>query len=166
MAYDVLDIARYVINYTNNRNSKISNLQLQKIIYYIQAAFLVIKDEPCFEEDIVNWSYGPVVQEVYNEYRDNGNSSIPYQKQYTILDFNKESGDIEFVRKKFDESKICNDDKVIINKIVDNYSEKDAFELVRKTHREDPWKLSDRNSIIKKEDIKKYYKLYPDKLYN
>lgn len=166
MAYDVLDIARYVINYTNNRNSKISNLQLQKIIYYIQAAFLVIKDEPCFAEDILNWSYGPVVQEVYNEYRDNGNSSIPYQKQYIILDFNKESGDIEFVRKEFDESKICNDDKVIINKIVDNYSEKDAFELVRKTHREDPWKLSDRNSIIKKEDIKKYYKLYPDKLYN
>ncbi len=39
MAYDALDIARYVIKYSNNRDYGVSNLKLQKILYFIKHIF-------------------------------------------------------------------------------------------------------------------------------
>lgn len=33
--YNVLDVSRYVINYSNEKDSGISNLKLQKILYFI-----------------------------------------------------------------------------------------------------------------------------------
>ena len=38
--YDVIDICRYMIVYCNRKNYAISNLKLQKLLYFIQAIFL------------------------------------------------------------------------------------------------------------------------------
>lgn len=38
--YDAVSIARFVINYSNKQEYGISNLKLQKIMYFIQAYFL------------------------------------------------------------------------------------------------------------------------------
>ena len=48
--YNVLDVAIYVINYAYDAGcgESMSNLKLQKILYYIQAAFLVEKNRECF----------------------------------------------------------------------------------------------------------------------
>ena len=35
--YNVLDVCRHVINYSNEKDYGISNLKLQKILYFIQA---------------------------------------------------------------------------------------------------------------------------------
>ena len=68
--YNVLDISKYVINYSHDIGASITNLKLQKILYYIQAAFLVNKQEKCFAEPIVAWEFGPVSVETYNQYLD------------------------------------------------------------------------------------------------
>ena len=49
--YNVLDVAIYVINYAHDADcgESMSNLKLQKILYYIQAAFLVEKNRECFK---------------------------------------------------------------------------------------------------------------------
>ena len=36
MSYDVLEICRHVINYSNEKDYGISNLKLQKVLYLIQ----------------------------------------------------------------------------------------------------------------------------------
>lgn len=48
--YDVLDVSRYVIKYSNERDYGISNLKLQKVLYFIQAYFLTNTENgtPCF----------------------------------------------------------------------------------------------------------------------
>lgn len=69
MAYDVMDIARYVINYCIDIGKPISNLKLQKLLYYIQTAFLLDKGKSCFNGIITKWRHGPVVVDVYNEFR-------------------------------------------------------------------------------------------------
>lgn len=61
MAYKALDIARYVIDYSNYKKYRITNLRLQKILYFIQAAFLVFGQKPCFDDVIEAWGLGPVV---------------------------------------------------------------------------------------------------------
>ena len=43
MSYKVLDVCRHVINYSNEHDYGISNLKLQKVLYFIQAYFLYKK---------------------------------------------------------------------------------------------------------------------------
>ena len=50
--YSALDIAKYIIDYSYDRNNSVSNLRLQKILYFVQAEFLVATGHPCFEETI------------------------------------------------------------------------------------------------------------------
>ena len=49
MSYKVLDVCRHVINYSNEHDYGISNLKLQKVLYFIQAYFLTKKKDhtPC-----------------------------------------------------------------------------------------------------------------------
>ena len=41
MSYDVLEVCRHVINYSNEKEYGISNLKLQKVLYFIQSYFLI-----------------------------------------------------------------------------------------------------------------------------
>ena len=62
--------------------------------------------------------------------------------------------------------KIDNVTKKIISKVVDSYSQiRNPFELVRKTHEEDPWKNTDLNQEIECDEIRKYYEKQPEKIY-
>ncbi|MBQ8682011.1 MAG: DUF4065 domain-containing protein [Bacilli bacterium] len=67
--YSALDIVKYIIISEREKGHIISNLKLQKVLYFIQAEFLVIKNEPCFKEDIIATDFGPIILEVYHEYK-------------------------------------------------------------------------------------------------
>lgn len=163
--YNVLDISKYVINYSHDIGASITNLKLQKILYYIQAAFLVNKQEKCFAEPIVAWEFGPVSVETYNQYKCYGREEIPRQEPREEVEFDEEK--FVIVSKKVDiDSQLKNNDKKIIKKVVDSYQNvKDPFELVEKTHKEDPWIETGRNDIISIEKIKRYYKENTEKIY-
>ena len=76
--YNVSDVSRYVIKYSNDKGYGISNLKLQKILYFIQAYFLINtpNGNPCFKEKIEAWDFGPVVPEAYREYEQYGSTDI------------------------------------------------------------------------------------------
>lgn len=157
MSYKVMDVAQFMINYSVDNNQTITNLKLQKLLYYVQAAFLVEKDEPCFEESIVNWRHGPVVSDVYNEFKNYASSGIDYLGQYTTVEVTK---DFKLKTKinSYDENPIRECDGNIIKKVLKAYKDVDPWEMVDRTHQEDPWRLeSDRNEEITKESIKKYF---------
>ena len=90
MSYKVLDVCRHVINYSNEHDYGISNLKLQKVLYFIQAYFLTKKKDhtPCFDEKIEAWDFGPVVPEAYHEYKQYGSGDIPTIESYIIFDEN------------------------------------------------------------------------------
>lgn len=156
--YKVLDIARYIINYSNRNGHPITNLKLQKLLYYVQANFLVNRDGVnCYEENILNWDYGPVVNEVYDEFRGFGKECLPDQKKYVTIEYDEENENIKYYEKPFDESIITTSDKQMIDEIIVSYFNYKAFDMVNKTHNEDPWNKTDRNSIIDKEIIREYY---------
>ena len=64
--YSAIEVAKYVINRSQEIDSPVSNLKLQKILFYIQAAMLVKLKKPCFRDEIIAWTYGPVIKEVYD----------------------------------------------------------------------------------------------------
>lgn len=140
--YDVLEVARYIIWYCKRKKYSISNLKLQKILYFVQANFLVSIGEPCFEEEIEAWDFGPVVPEVYHEFKIFGSADIP-----------------KFVCPNADEA-ILKRDRRLINEIVDQCAQYSASVLVEITHNQAPWcDAYERhcNNIIKKKAIKDYF---------
>lgn len=87
--YSALDIAKWFLNYNlflrnvdNEDTDDISNLKLQKLLYYAQGCYLAMYDAPLFKEDIVAWAHGPVVREVYDEYKAYGSGGITPPDDY------------------------------------------------------------------------------------
>ncbi len=156
MAYNVLDISRYVINYSNEKDYGISNLKLQKILYFIQAYFLT-NNKICFDEKIEAWDFGPVVPEAYHEFKQYGSGDIPTVESY--LEFDPK--DIwNTCRIEFDDSNIENRDKNMINEVVDKFRDYSATDLVTLTHRQSPWidaYIPDKNNEITTEAIKEFF---------
>lgn len=163
--HSALDISLFVIDYCCKKNTPISNLQLQKILYYIQAAFLVNYDRECFSDEIVNWAYGPVVENVYQEFKQYGYENISCNASYIKVFYNKIDNNINFKKIKTEDVILDMEEKLLIEKVTDVYREKDPFYLVNRTHKEDPWLKSKRNNIIEKEEIKKYFKKNPTRIF-
>lgn len=119
MAYDISDICNYIIYYENKNNRSINNLRLQKVLYFIQAQFLVSKNEPCFYNEIEAWDFGPVVLDAYDKYKIYGASIIPKQRNCYW--------DIE------------EEDCKLINNILNQCSQYSNTDLVYITHQQEPW---------------------------
>ncbi len=68
MAYSAYEIAKYVVTKCTEDNSPISNLQLQKILYFLQIEFLRNRGEQLFVDDFEAWQFGPVVPDVYYKF--------------------------------------------------------------------------------------------------
>lgn len=120
--YKAMDVANYVIDYCNANQQYISNLKLQKILYFIQAEFLVAKEEPCFKEPIEAWDFGPVVPEVYYQYKVYGGGLIPAPKSRKYF-FNEQ-------------------DKQLIQGIINECARYSSAALVDITHKQKPWKIA------------------------
>lgn len=137
--YSALDVARYIIDRCNTLGYAISNLKLQKILYFVQAEFLVSRDTLCFFENIEAWDYGPVVPDVYQKYRMYGGGNIPSIGARI--------------------SRISKDDQELINGIVDECGQYSASRLVEITHHQSPWKNAHRkrNNEITNSAIKEYF---------
>ena len=59
----------------------ISNLKLQKLLYYAQGVYVGITGIRLFEDALVAWEHGPVVIDVYHEYARYGAGGIEYDKE-------------------------------------------------------------------------------------
>ena len=160
MAYNVLEVCRHIINFSNEKGYEISNLKLQKLLYFVQGCFLIEKDAPCFNEAIQAWDFGPVVPEAYREYKIYGATNIPRITQY--LSF-KNDNSFEIVFKDFKDDIIVNDDKMTIDDVVDSLSKISALGLVGYTHQQAPWQEAykkGKNTEISLDSIKECFKQY------
>lgn len=62
-----LDVANYFIaNYGGG--TEMTNLKLNKLVYFAQAVSLKQYGVPLFSDEIQAWSYGPVEPEVYHAF--------------------------------------------------------------------------------------------------
>ena len=145
--YKALDVARYIINYANDNNIIISNLKLQKILYFVQLEFLLRnKNQPCFSDAIEAWDFGPVVPCVYHEFKIYGAFPIP-KISYV---YNMGSNFLNIKREDYS-STISIKDKSVIEDVVNECDRFSASQLVDITHNQTPWKRAyafGKNSVI------------------
>ena len=141
--YNVIDGAKYIILYCKKNGYSVSNLKLQKLLYFVQAQFLVTLNQPCFAAEIEAWDFGPVVPEAYHYFKIWGNSDIP-----TICAHNAEKN-----------IKLC--DQKVMDDVLSNCAAYSASYLVDLTHNQSPWKTAYNgmhNQIISLQSIKEYFK--------
>lgn len=135
-----LQVAKAIIKLSHPEHEDyISNLKLQKLLYYLQGYHLAVFNQPLFPEKIFKWQYGPVVKEVYGKYKDFGSTVILPEDD-------------------FDGTEIFNQDQIdLLFDVYDNYAQFSAFKLSEMTHREDPWKKTEMNQEITHESMKKFF---------
>jgi len=98
----------------------ISNLKLQKLVYYAQAYHLAMYDEPLFAEQVEAWEHGPVVPELYREYKNCGSGNIPAPVDFDPEDYDQQSRDL-------------------MDEVYDVFGQYSAWKLRNLTHAERPW---------------------------
>jgi len=117
------DVARYLIRLgaENEEPDYLSQLRVQKLLYYTQGWALAALDHPLFHERIEAWKKGPVVASVW-------------PKLTAYDDRGIQPGDVGKPEGLSDE------DKSFINSVWEKYKIHSAIGLMLMTHREDPWK--------------------------
>lgn len=74
--YTAKDIAHYIVNKCIDDDSPVNNLQLQKILYFVQKHYINLTGDTLFDDDFVAFTYGPVIRKVYWEFSMNGGDRI------------------------------------------------------------------------------------------
>ncbi len=80
--YRAADVAACIINLACNMEKPVSNLKLQKLLFFCQCTSIQERGAVLFQDDIVAWQYGPVVKSVYNTYSYRGASAIRRAAKY------------------------------------------------------------------------------------
>lgn len=136
----VFDVAKYfLILQDTDAGDSITNLKLQKLVYYAQGFHLALYDKPLFKEKIMKWEHGPVVAELYTRYSSFGSKALPIPKKFSFEVIAEET------REFLDE----------IYRVLGQFS---AWKLRNMTHDELPWKSAKRNQEISHPTLKKYFK--------
>ena len=115
----------------------ISNLKLQKLLYYAQGCFLAVTGEPLFDDNIVAWEHGPVVESIYRKYKQFGSKGISFDEDFDSM-FTLEEEDL-------------------LNEVYNEFGQFSAWKLRNMTHEESPWKETPQNSVIQQQKIKDYF---------
>ncbi len=126
--YDAKKLADYVLYKSNELGRPISNLQLQKILYFMWIDYYRYTQTKLFHNAFYAWQFGPVVLDVYSHYKKFGNAKII--KPNTSFVFNTEA------------------DNRIVDESITKYSKYTAFELVRMSHDNNgAWAKTFRNGL-------------------
>lgn len=136
------DVARWILNYNNVQMEEagadfISNLKLQKLLYYAQGCTLAFLDRCLFKDDIVAWEHGPVVEAVYHQYKVNEGRGI--EKFGCVQEY------------------YSPEEEAVLKTMYENFAQYSAWGLRNMTHRETPWRETLKNHIIPADKIKNYF---------
>lgn len=148
MAY-ANEVANYLLhlrqeNSEEGFNFSLTNLKIQKILYFCQAMFAIAQDGNRLIEDteFEAWAYGPVIPEIYYRFNLYGQNEIPVGTDNTFNNLNRNEIDI-------------------IEQVWSTLRDKSAFDLVEISHANGgPWynAFKERyNNKINHDDIFYYF---------
>jgi len=118
-----LDVARYFIirAYEDGKESEMTNMKVQKLLYYSQSLHLALFEEPLFEDEIQAWRYGPVCPPAYRFYSTFEANQLPIPIKSELKQISEEI-------------------KNLLEEVWEYFGEHHAYFLSGMTHLEFPWK--------------------------
>lgn len=86
MAYTAKAVANYFLQRGLDENVPICPMKLQKLLYYAQGWHLAFTDQPIINEQIECWPYGPVINSVFQEFKEFGGNPIARKARKMVPD--------------------------------------------------------------------------------
>ena len=144
-----LKTANFFIYLMPEDENELTNLKINKLLFYAQGHFLKHFSKPLFGDEIQVWQYGPVVLTVYHHFKGYGKNvlnSLP--KDFSLSDYS-------------------DDEKELLVDVAREYGQYTGEALKTKTHEEStPWSNvydpNVRNITIGIDSIEEYFSLQPD----
>lgn len=135
------DLSKYIISYfsnivTNSVEGDLTNLKLQKLLYYVQVLSLKRCNTILFEEEIEAWSYGPVIPAIYYKYKIFGRNILEIDEPNLLL---------------LDENATA-----IVDDVIKDKGRYTGLALMDMTHNERAWRMGkdSKDKIITEEYIR------------
>jgi uncharacterized phage-associated protein len=146
-----IDVARHFLSRAADDGDLVTNLKMQKLVYYAYSWVLTINKTRLFDESLEAWANGPVAPSLYRSLSKYGYNPIP-----------KSFVDPKSLQKV---SELTKPVLYTLNAVYDSYIPMAAFELVTLSHSESPWRkargnLGDTeqsNNKIEDDDIIEYF---------
>lgn len=141
-------ISRYdhCLNMESMQDSDLTNLKLQKLLYYAQGHYIAEFGNILFEDDLIAWKHGPVVPRIYyrfKSYLENGN--------HDLIGFSVVESDI------YNPKSINEESYNFLKRLMNYYNKYSPWGLRNMTHEEDPWRNTDNGSVIQIDLIKQFF---------
>lgn len=137
------DVADYFLSLSDDEDSGelISNMKLQKLVYYAQGFYLAKYGKRLFNATIEAWTLGPVIPALYHEYKEYGCNAIKLTRNIDFSKYNEET-------------------KELLDEVYSVYGQYSAWKLSELTHNEPPWKKyhSKTDKTIPLKSLQEYFK--------
>jgi uncharacterized phage-associated protein len=138
------EVAQYIIKSFRERGDSVTNLKLQKLLYYVQGWHLGLFGKEAFTGDFKAWVHGPVNLDVYHAYKHN--------RWNPITD-------------AIDDVQLPDKLEKHIDDVLEVYGDDSAWSLERRTHRETPWITArgglpldaECNAVITQQSMKEFF---------
>lgn len=132
-----IEAAEYLIWLADKNEDRITNLKLQKLMYYAQGFSLAKLGHLLFDGQIVAWQHGPVVKEMYEYYKAYGSNPLPINPIHP---------------RRYKEQ-----EKEILDLIYGLYGQFSGWALRNMTHNEPLWQNAKEYETITPARLKEYF---------
>lgn len=129
--FDGRAVANFILDVSSQNGREITNLALQKIVYFCHVWSLVLLGRPLIKQEFEAWKHGPVLQYLYHQFKNCDRRPINERAQK----LDQATGSQVVVEYRFD-----SDIESLLHKVVVTYSRFSAGELVEISHEKGgPW---------------------------
>jgi uncharacterized phage-associated protein len=138
------DIARHIVLFFQEAGDPVTNLKLQKLLYYVQGWHLALRNDVAFPDRLEAWVHGPVQPGVYGAYKH-------YRWNPIAEEVAKPNLDADLVE--------------LINAVLESYGTDSGYELEVRSHGETPWLEArgdlvpdaESNAVLKRDTMKAFF---------
>jgi uncharacterized phage-associated protein len=131
IGYDGRAVANFILDLCESKGRKVTNLDLQKIIYFCHVWSLIHLQKPLIRHRFEAWQYGPVLPYLYREFRNF--DAAPITSRAQALD--PRDGESKTVGYDFD-----SETESLLQRVGDFYSRMRTTDLVKLSHVDGgPW---------------------------
>ncbi len=139
---NISDVAKYFLQKDLQEDdvNSITNLKLQKLVYYAQGFHLAIYNVELFEDDLEAWMHGPVAPALYREFKSYGKEPIVREDDRSIYAIFSE------------------EENTLLDDVFSEFGQFTAWKLRNMTHEESPWLDNfGKGDNISKAELMKYF---------
>lgn len=140
---NAFDVAQYILIEESKKNRLVSNIRLQKYLYFSQFISFSVYGFELFNDDFEAWEYGPCIPKIYTRFKAYGSTGI------IVLG----DGDSKYIPDilgyRYDYDKPNEHDRFVINKAIEFCDRFTNDELVDICHSHKCWDLAFKGAYIK-----------------